>query len=104
MQLFIEEYKHDFFSFCSDTSLQSSYSMQLFIKEYTTVSFILTVRCNRSFDTVPLNRRIYRGLLLKNINWFFLHSDKRLDGNRFFFPDGLIPLVECEQMDQWSSV
>ncbi len=31
--------------------------MQLFIEEYTSVFFILSARCNRSFDTVPFYRR-----------------------------------------------
>jgi hypothetical protein len=43
---------HDFASFYSGTFPLSSYSTQLFIEEYTSAFFFLTVRCNRSFDTV----------------------------------------------------
>jgi hypothetical protein len=50
--------------------------MELFIKEYISVFFILTVRCNKYFDTVSFNQRIKRSLLLKNIYWFFLNLEK----------------------------
>jgi hypothetical protein len=59
--------------------------------------FILTVR-NRSFDTVPLNYRIYSGLLLKNTSTGFSFIQK--NGDRW--PS--IPSVESKPMDRWSSV
>jgi hypothetical protein len=38
--------------------------MQLFIEEYTSAFFFLTVWCNRSFDTVPFYRRyIWLGII-----------------------------------------
>jgi hypothetical protein len=41
--------------------------MQLFLEEYTSAFFFLTVRCNRSFDTVPFYRRyIWLGIIAMN--------------------------------------
>ncbi len=94
---------HDFFSSCSDTFPLILVFCAAFYWRIYLCFFILTVHCNRSFDTVPLNHRIWLGLLLKNIYWVLLHSDKRWQGNRFF-TDGSIPLVESEPMDRWSSV
>jgi hypothetical protein len=53
---------HDFFSFCSDTSplilvFYAAFYWRIYLC-FLHFFFILTVRCNRSFDTVPLNHRI----------------------------------------------
>ncbi len=73
--------------------------MQIFIEEYTSVSFILTVLLQQIFWHSPFKPSYLARPIIEEYLLVF-PSFRKMGGGEL--TDGSIPPVECEPMEQWN--